>query len=194
MQVDAKVLEAVALLQQAGRMDLLKDEAFAPGRPARRASAGVAAAVAACSPPRAERSQVRGGSQGAEVKGVSGAGKGRAGRRARRPASPRASPEVRASWEPARPARAGPWNVARPQGRGVKKPGALQMRAAGKGEGQKGMKGRRGTGALHNEEESGFLDRGRVAGLGRLGVKGEGHRSHEKAPRRGQPGVRWEGR
>ncbi|KAJ1137801.1 hypothetical protein NDU88_004197 [Pleurodeles waltl] len=53
MDVDAKVLEAVALLKQAGRMDLLKEEALVPGRPARRASAGVAAAVAACSPLRA---------------------------------------------------------------------------------------------------------------------------------------------
>ncbi|KAJ1129025.1 hypothetical protein NDU88_007396 [Pleurodeles waltl] len=52
MEKDAKVLEALALLKQAGRMDLLREEALVPGRPARRASAGVAAAVAACSPPR----------------------------------------------------------------------------------------------------------------------------------------------
>ncbi|KAJ1185836.1 hypothetical protein NDU88_002623 [Pleurodeles waltl] len=49
MVMDSKVLEALALLQQAGRMDLVKEEALAPGCPARRASAGVAAAVAACS-------------------------------------------------------------------------------------------------------------------------------------------------
>ncbi|KAJ1089132.1 hypothetical protein NDU88_002283 [Pleurodeles waltl] len=53
MDSDAKVLEAVALLKQAGRMDLLKEEALVPGRPARRASAGVATAVADCSPPHA---------------------------------------------------------------------------------------------------------------------------------------------
>ncbi|KAJ1124403.1 hypothetical protein NDU88_002864 [Pleurodeles waltl] len=65
MEVEARVLEAVALLRQAGRMDLLKDGALAPGRPARRASAGVAAAVAACSPPRvAGACKVRGASRG----------------------------------------------------------------------------------------------------------------------------------
>ncbi|KAJ1126240.1 hypothetical protein NDU88_004648 [Pleurodeles waltl] len=47
MEMEAKVLEAVALLRQAGRMDLLKEGALA-----RRASAGVAAAVGACSLPR----------------------------------------------------------------------------------------------------------------------------------------------
>ncbi|KAJ1131997.1 hypothetical protein NDU88_010327 [Pleurodeles waltl] len=44
MAQDAKVWEALALLQQAGRMDLVREEALAPGHPARRASAGVAAA------------------------------------------------------------------------------------------------------------------------------------------------------
>ncbi|KAJ1113606.1 hypothetical protein NDU88_001848 [Pleurodeles waltl] len=52
MEHDAKVREALALLKQAGRMELLRDEALAPGRPARRSSAEVAAAVASCSPPR----------------------------------------------------------------------------------------------------------------------------------------------
>ncbi|KAJ1099458.1 hypothetical protein NDU88_004559 [Pleurodeles waltl] len=52
MEQDPKILEAVALLRQVGRLDLLVEGALAPERPARRASAGVAAAVAACSPPR----------------------------------------------------------------------------------------------------------------------------------------------
>ncbi|KAJ1123313.1 hypothetical protein NDU88_001784 [Pleurodeles waltl] len=43
-----KVKAALALLKQAGRMDLVHEEALASGCPARRASAGVAAAVAAC--------------------------------------------------------------------------------------------------------------------------------------------------
>ncbi|KAJ1189175.1 hypothetical protein NDU88_005926 [Pleurodeles waltl] len=63
METEAKVLEALALLRQAGRMDLLKEGALAPARPARRASAGVAAA--ACSPPRvAAAGKVRGASRG----------------------------------------------------------------------------------------------------------------------------------
>ncbi|KAJ1161002.1 hypothetical protein NDU88_001491 [Pleurodeles waltl] len=44
MESEKKVLEAVALLRQAGRLDLLKEGALAPTRLARRASAGVAAA------------------------------------------------------------------------------------------------------------------------------------------------------
>ncbi|KAJ1175080.1 hypothetical protein NDU88_000371 [Pleurodeles waltl] len=85
MEFVAEVLEAMALLKQAGRMDLLKEEALMPGRPARRASAGVAAAVAAWSPSRAAGgTQVKGVARGAvvkAVKGVPGAGKGQAGRR-----------------------------------------------------------------------------------------------------------------
>ncbi|KAJ1137544.1 hypothetical protein NDU88_003942 [Pleurodeles waltl] len=53
MAEESKVRSALALLRQAGRMDLVREEALAPGRPVRRASAGVAAAVAACLPPRA---------------------------------------------------------------------------------------------------------------------------------------------
>ncbi|KAJ1156129.1 hypothetical protein NDU88_008853 [Pleurodeles waltl] len=78
MEVEAKVMEAVALLRQVGRMDLLKDGALAPGRPACRASAGVAAAVATCSPPRvAGAFKVREASLGAGAKGGFGADKGR---------------------------------------------------------------------------------------------------------------------
>ncbi|KAJ1190002.1 hypothetical protein NDU88_006742 [Pleurodeles waltl] len=62
--MDPKVEEALALLRQAGRLDLVNFGALAPSRPARRASAGVAAAVAACSPPRH--------SDGAQVRGLKG--------------------------------------------------------------------------------------------------------------------------
>ncbi|KAJ1165793.1 hypothetical protein NDU88_006210 [Pleurodeles waltl] len=182
MEVDAKVLEAMGLLRQAGRMDLLKEEALAPGRPARRASVGVTAAVAACSPPRASGTmQVRGGSRGAVAKGVSGAGKGRAGRQERGPASLRVSPEagpsgIRLSWEPARTGKAGPQSVARPQGgrlrkaralkasaagkgEGLRKAGVLHVRAAGKGEGQKAMGARGGPGAFSGKKGLTLSDR-----------------------------------
>ncbi|KAJ1216641.1 hypothetical protein NDU88_004242 [Pleurodeles waltl] len=53
MAEESKVRAALALLRQAGRMDLVREEALAPGCLTLRASAGVAAAVAACSPPRA---------------------------------------------------------------------------------------------------------------------------------------------
>ncbi|KAJ1164380.1 hypothetical protein NDU88_004820 [Pleurodeles waltl] len=43
---------AVALLEKAGRMDLLRREALPALRPAQKAAHGVAAAVMACSPPR----------------------------------------------------------------------------------------------------------------------------------------------
>ncbi|KAJ1124364.1 hypothetical protein NDU88_002825 [Pleurodeles waltl] len=51
MEMDLKVQQALALLREAGRLDLVAPEALAPGRPVQRASAGVAAAVVACSPP-----------------------------------------------------------------------------------------------------------------------------------------------
>ncbi|KAJ1096068.1 hypothetical protein NDU88_001214 [Pleurodeles waltl] len=78
MESEKKVIEAVALLRQAGRLDLLKEGALAPTGPARRASAGVEAAVAACSPPRGVAGgKVRGPSWGVGAKGGPGAGKGR---------------------------------------------------------------------------------------------------------------------
>ncbi|KAJ1079727.1 hypothetical protein NDU88_000036 [Pleurodeles waltl] len=49
---DENVWKALALLEQAGRLDMLWPEALAPECMARWASAGVAAAVLACSPPR----------------------------------------------------------------------------------------------------------------------------------------------
>ncbi|KAJ1166461.1 hypothetical protein NDU88_006863 [Pleurodeles waltl] len=76
MESEKKVLEAVALLRQAGWLDLLKEGALAPTRPACRASAGVAAAVAACSPPRGSAAcKVRGPSRGVGTRGGPGAGK-----------------------------------------------------------------------------------------------------------------------
>ncbi|KAJ1117579.1 hypothetical protein NDU88_005777 [Pleurodeles waltl] len=87
MAEESKVRAALVLLRQAGCMDLLREEALAPGRLARRALAGVAAAVAVCSPPHAGAEwQVRGVGRlagGIELKGVAGAGKRRARRRAR---------------------------------------------------------------------------------------------------------------
>ncbi|KAJ1187758.1 hypothetical protein NDU88_004528 [Pleurodeles waltl] len=58
-----KVRKALALLKQAGCMDLVQPAVLGPLRPVRRACVGVAAAVMACSPPRAARtvSQVRRG-------------------------------------------------------------------------------------------------------------------------------------
>ncbi|KAJ1144935.1 hypothetical protein NDU88_011229 [Pleurodeles waltl] len=49
---DARVQEALRLLREAGRLDLIQGDLGAPSRPPRRASGGVAAAVLACSEPR----------------------------------------------------------------------------------------------------------------------------------------------
>ncbi|KAJ1213950.1 hypothetical protein NDU88_001579 [Pleurodeles waltl] len=49
------IQQALALLEEAGRLDLLTQGARPHARPARRASAGVVAAVAACSPPRRDK-------------------------------------------------------------------------------------------------------------------------------------------
>ncbi|KAJ1188194.1 hypothetical protein NDU88_004957 [Pleurodeles waltl] len=51
MAGEAKVQEALRLLEEAGRMDLVRVEAVVASRPARRAVSGVAAAVLACLPP-----------------------------------------------------------------------------------------------------------------------------------------------
>ncbi|KAJ1181436.1 hypothetical protein NDU88_006643 [Pleurodeles waltl] len=183
MEVDAKILEAVALLRQAGRMDLLKEGALALGRPARRASAGVAAVVAACSPPRLSGAgKVRGASWGVGAKGVFGAGKGRFSGRGR--GSPRASREVghgiqHRSWNPARKGKAGPQEATQRTGgriEGVEtlevsasgKPkkeqaGARQVRAAGSSEFQKSVGG---TGAFSTSKGL------PVTGWGRRGKAG----------------------
>ncbi|KAJ1171695.1 hypothetical protein NDU88_003553 [Pleurodeles waltl] len=49
--MDRRVLQAMQLLQEAGRLDLLAANAARRARPARQAASGVAAAIAACSPP-----------------------------------------------------------------------------------------------------------------------------------------------
>ncbi|KAJ1213750.1 hypothetical protein NDU88_001381 [Pleurodeles waltl] len=64
---EAEYLQAaVALLEKAGRMDLLRQEALPALRPARKAAQGVTAAVMACSPPRSggRTGQMRKGGQG----------------------------------------------------------------------------------------------------------------------------------
>ncbi|KAJ1205447.1 hypothetical protein NDU88_000882 [Pleurodeles waltl] len=168
MEVEAKVLEAVALLRQAGRMDLLKDGALAPGRPERRASAGVAAAVAACSPPRvAGACKVRGASRG-RGRGV---GKGRFSGRERGRGYPRVSREaghgiLRQSWKPARKGKAGPCaadssEVRKARG-AVGGPGAS---ATSKGLSVAG-RGRRGKGVAPSGEEARGLDLGIIHGEG----------------------------
>ncbi|KAJ1135602.1 hypothetical protein NDU88_002040 [Pleurodeles waltl] len=139
METEAKVLEAVALLRQAGRIDLLKDGALALTRPARKASAGVAAAVAACSPPRvAPAVKVRGAASGVVTKGGSGAGTGSFSGRERGGESPKVSRGTgragrRPSWIPARKWRAGPHVAAEQQAREEKRAGALEQSAAKKG-------------------------------------------------------------
>ncbi|KAJ1160636.1 hypothetical protein NDU88_001131 [Pleurodeles waltl] len=55
--MDRRVKQALELLKEAGRLDLLAAPVAPRERPVRRAASGVAAAVVACSPPR-ERTQV----------------------------------------------------------------------------------------------------------------------------------------
>ncbi|KAJ1156030.1 hypothetical protein NDU88_008755 [Pleurodeles waltl] len=50
--MDARVAEAMRLLREAGRLDLLADGVACRERPMRQAASGVTAAVAACSSPR----------------------------------------------------------------------------------------------------------------------------------------------
>ncbi|KAJ1166609.1 hypothetical protein NDU88_007008 [Pleurodeles waltl] len=138
-----KVKAALALLKKAGRMDLVREEALAPGHPARRASGGVAAAVAACSPPRAGAGvQVRGfgrGAGGAAVKGAVRAGRRSAGRRVRecqgipsgRPQAPSGSRRVVPR------AGKGASGAARPSGNKRAKMGGVALGAGtGKGDGR----------------------------------------------------------
>ncbi|KAJ1178735.1 hypothetical protein NDU88_003977 [Pleurodeles waltl] len=96
MSQDEQGRAALALLRQAGRLDLLREEAPALGRPTHRASAGVTAAVMACSPPRAgaaclkvRRSGI--GAGGPSREGTPWEGHGRDGRRNLGGRGPRAS-------------------------------------------------------------------------------------------------------
>ncbi|KAJ1207522.1 hypothetical protein NDU88_002913 [Pleurodeles waltl] len=50
MAAEAKVQQALRLLEEVGRLDLVRLEAAPAARPARRAVSGVAADVLACSP------------------------------------------------------------------------------------------------------------------------------------------------
>ncbi|KAJ1106187.1 hypothetical protein NDU88_003590 [Pleurodeles waltl] len=132
---DPKVLEAVALLRQAGRLDLLREGALEPGRPARRSSAGVAAAVTACSPPRLVE-KVRGVGTGARARGGTKAGRVRAMRPAVRPAAAGDSSEAGPGWvqpggSQARRCKAKPQEFRRPQGSRMGLTGALGKSAAG---------------------------------------------------------------
>ncbi|KAJ1157286.1 hypothetical protein NDU88_010001 [Pleurodeles waltl] len=130
MEIDGKVAEAVELLKEAGRLDLLREEALITGRPVRKASAGVATAVVACSPPRAATMQVKGVAQGAAAaQGVSAAGKGRAGRRGLRKRALRVSLGAETSADSASGAanmriKMGLQGEARPQGWGMLRAGA----------------------------------------------------------------------
>ncbi|KAJ1090727.1 hypothetical protein NDU88_003856 [Pleurodeles waltl] len=52
MAAEGKVQQALRLLEEAGRLDLVRPGAAAAARPVRKAASGVATAVMACSPPR----------------------------------------------------------------------------------------------------------------------------------------------
>ncbi|KAJ1211285.1 hypothetical protein NDU88_006646 [Pleurodeles waltl] len=90
--MDRRVTEALRLLREAGWLDLLADGGGRGARPAREAAKGVAAAIAACSPPRGTRGrpgvQVRRSELG-RCRGGSREGSSRqqAGNSVRRPAS-----------------------------------------------------------------------------------------------------------
>ncbi|KAJ1177528.1 hypothetical protein NDU88_002783 [Pleurodeles waltl] len=72
--MDPRVRQAMQLLKEAGRLDLLVEVGARHERPAHQAASGVAAAVAACSPPRGS-----GGRRATQVRGL-GFGKGQAGK------------------------------------------------------------------------------------------------------------------
>ncbi|KAJ1108792.1 hypothetical protein NDU88_006162 [Pleurodeles waltl] len=101
------------VLREAGRLDLVTPEALAPGRPVRRASPGVAAAVVACSPPRSSSggtvSLCGGGALREAGPGTGGAGRGHGLRGSTAGESPGASLGERQVWR----ARAGDSNARR---------------------------------------------------------------------------------
>ncbi|KAJ1213768.1 hypothetical protein NDU88_001399 [Pleurodeles waltl] len=175
MESEAKVMEAVALLRQAGRLDLLREGALALTRPARRASAGVAAAVAACSPPRiAAVSKVRAPFWGAVARGGHGAGLGKGYGRERVGETPRVSREQvrdgrRACGLPAQKWKAGPRAAAGPCA-------AAGQRALGKGQ----------VGALGSSAAKGIKEKAAGALLESRSnarrSKGKGNTDGEKAP------------
>ncbi|KAJ1190208.1 hypothetical protein NDU88_006946 [Pleurodeles waltl] len=73
--MDPRVRQALRLLEEAGRLDLLAEDGARRERPVRQAASGVAAAVAACSPPRGRGCRSR---RVPQVRG-SGAGRGQTG-------------------------------------------------------------------------------------------------------------------
>ncbi|KAJ1218394.1 hypothetical protein NDU88_005974 [Pleurodeles waltl] len=169
--MDARVLRAMELLKEAGRLDLLAAPAASRDRPVRRAASGVAAAVAACSPPR-------------ERKQVSGAGRGRGGR---------LSPSFVGGSEGRMKGQPRPLGARRPQrtttsgGKGgrptpaglrqLRQPGRLRSGRAGAGGRQREEKaaGGRGPGMQSAEEES---EEHEPAGLAAAAVlEGEGQRA-----------------
>ncbi|KAJ1142761.1 hypothetical protein NDU88_009074 [Pleurodeles waltl] len=75
--MDRRVIQAMKLLREAGRLDLLVEGTAHKDRPVQRVASGVAAAVAACSPPR--RSQVRATPQVRRVGGGRGRSRGSGG-------------------------------------------------------------------------------------------------------------------
>ncbi|KAJ1104446.1 hypothetical protein NDU88_001858 [Pleurodeles waltl] len=98
--MDPRVRQVMQLLKEAGRLDLLVEAGARRKRPARQGASGVAAAVAACSPPRGSGSR-----RATQVRGL-GVGKGRAGKasaparrvvssRVRRPGTLGARPRAR---------------------------------------------------------------------------------------------------
>ncbi|KAJ1215002.1 hypothetical protein NDU88_002612 [Pleurodeles waltl] len=71
--MDGLVAEALRLLREAGCLDLLAEGVVGSARPTRRAAGSVAAAVAACSPPRSARKveqQMRDCGRGRQVSDV----------------------------------------------------------------------------------------------------------------------------
>ncbi|KAJ1162435.1 hypothetical protein NDU88_002903 [Pleurodeles waltl] len=103
--MDPRVRQAIRLLEEAGRLDLLAEDGARRERPARQAASGVAAAVAACSPPRGRGDRSKRVPQGRG----SGAGRGRAGKagvparrvvlpKMKRPGPLGARPQVKAAY------------------------------------------------------------------------------------------------
>ncbi|KAJ1145498.1 hypothetical protein NDU88_011784 [Pleurodeles waltl] len=168
--MDPKVQETLALLQQAGRLDLLKEEVLAPCRPARRASAGVGVVVAACSPPLAAREgQVRGeGRKVARGAGprASGVFRGWARGGGPAPGSPRAvlreskSGGLRSGWKVARRSPVLKRYRHKPRVGQRKAVGAPNCRGAGTGIGAKAAAERDRSGPREQlEEGAGLGDR-----------------------------------
>ncbi|KAJ1190868.1 hypothetical protein NDU88_000187 [Pleurodeles waltl] len=134
--MDSRVLQAMKLLKETGRLDLLVKNAARRDRPVRRAASVMAAAVAACSPPR--RIRVRSTPQvrrvgGGRVRGRGSVGAGGGHRQPRPKAIPndcgsRGRPRLRMRTERDGGGRA-------PRGRGMRGTtgavGALEFRLQG---------------------------------------------------------------